>query len=56
MHAAYTKYAFFEWAEVLLDVGFDACTFYDFENLEVVITDVRGITRGYVRGFSWLPK
>jgi hypothetical protein len=50
---AYTIYALFEWLEVLLDVAFDACTLYDFSGLEVVITDVTGITRGYV---NWLPK
>ncbi|KAF2738036.1 calcofluor white hypersensitive protein precursor [Polyplosphaeria fusca] len=43
---AYTIYSFFEWALVLLDVGFDAVTFIEFSNLEVVIKDVRGITRG----------
>jgi Frag1/DRAM/Sfk1 family len=51
--SAYTKYAFFEWSLVLLDVAFDACTVYDFESLEIVLKDVNGITRGYV---SWLPK
>jgi hypothetical protein len=50
---AYTIYALFEWLAVLLDVGFDACTLYDFSGLEVVITDVTGVTRGYV---NWLPK
>jgi hypothetical protein len=50
---AYTIYAFFEWALVLLDVGFDACTVFDFSSFEVVIRDVRGISRGYV---PWLPK
>jgi len=44
---------FFEWALVLLDVGFDACTVFDFSSFEVVIRDVRGISRGYV---PWLPK
>jgi hypothetical protein len=50
---AYTKYAFFEWSLVLLDVAFDACTMYDFESFEIVIRDVKGVTRGYV---PWLPK
>jgi hypothetical protein len=50
---AYTIYAFFEWALVLLDVAFDACTVFDFESFKVVIRDVRGISRGYV---PWLPK
>jgi hypothetical protein len=52
-YTAYTIYALFEWAVVLLDVGFDACTVLDFEGLEIVVRDVKGITRGYV---SWLPK
>jgi Frag1/DRAM/Sfk1 family protein len=53
VNTAYTKYAFFEWSLVLLDVAFDACTMYDFEGLEIVLRDVRGVTRGYV---PWLPK
>ncbi len=51
--AAYTIYAFFEWALVLFDVSFDAVTAIDFENFEVVIKDVKGMSRGYVQ---WLPK
>ncbi|KAF1810652.1 calcofluor white hypersensitive protein-like protein [Eremomyces bilateralis CBS 781.70] len=43
---AYTIYAFFEWALVLLDVGFDAVTMLDFDGVEVVVKDIRGITRG----------
>jgi len=50
---AYTKYAFFEWALVLFDVSFDAVTALDFENFELVIRDVKGMSRGYVQ---WLPK
>lgn len=50
---AYTTYAFFEWALVLLDVGFDACTAYDFSGFELVVRDVSGSGRGYV---YWLPK
>jgi hypothetical protein len=50
---AYTIYSFFEWTLVLLDVGFDACTVFDFESFEITIRDVNGITRGYV---PWLPK
>lgn len=50
---AYTIYAFFEWTLVLLDVAFDAVTFYDFSGLELVIKDVKGSSRGYVQ---WLPK
>lgn len=51
--AAYTKYAFFEWAQVLFDVGFDTVTVLDFASFELVIRDVKGLSRGYVR---WLPK
>ena len=50
---AYTIYAFFEWALVLFDVGFDAVTALDFENFELVVKDVKGASRGYVH---WLPK
>lgn len=50
---AYTTYAFFEWSLVLLDVAFDACTMFDFEGFEITLTDVKGVTRGYV---PWLPK
>lgn len=45
---AYTIYAFFEWALVLLDVAFDAVTVSEFRNFEIVIKDNRGIARGYV--------
>ena len=50
---AYTKYAFFEWALVLFDVGFDAVTTIDFQNFEIVVKDVKGFSRGYVQR---LPK
>jgi len=50
---AYTTYAFFEWTLVLLDVAFDAVTALDFEAFELVIKDVKGSSKGYVR---WLPK
>ncbi|KAF4126180.1 calcofluor white hypersensitive protein [Geosmithia morbida] len=43
---AYTTYAFFEWALIVLDVGFDAVTALDFNGLEVVIKDVKGSSRG----------
>lgn len=46
--AAYTIYAFFEWALVLLDVGFDAVTMFEFQHFEIVIKDVRGVSRVYV--------
>ena len=51
--AAYTIYAFFEWALVLFDVAFDAVTAVDFDNFEIVVKDVTGVSRGYV---PWLPK
>lgn len=50
--AAYTIYAFFEWALVLFDVAFDAVTILDFDSLEIVVKDVKGLSRGYVQ---WLP-
>ena len=50
---AYTIYAFFEWSLVLLDVAFDAVTAMDFSSLELVVKDVKGLSRGYVH---WLPK
>ncbi|ORY06025.1 calcofluor white hypersensitive protein-like protein [Clohesyomyces aquaticus] len=43
---AYTTYAFFEWSLVLLDVAFDAVTAIEFANFEIVVKDLRGITRG----------
>lgn len=46
---AYTTYAFFEWALILFDVGFDAVTALDFETFEVVVKDVKGLSRGYVQ-------
>jgi hypothetical protein len=45
---AYTTYAFFEWTLVLLDVAFDAVTVVEFQNFEIVVRDVKGISRGYV--------
>jgi hypothetical protein len=45
---AYTIYAFFEWSLVLLDVAFDAVTMIEFANFEIVVKDVRGLSRGYV--------
>lgn len=50
---AYTTYAFFEWSLVLLDVAFDAITALDFDSFEVVVRDVKGVSKGYVQ---WLPK
>ncbi|KAK4556251.1 Protein cwh43 [Recurvomyces mirabilis] len=43
---AYTIYAFFEWTLVLLDVGFDAVTAIDFAGLELVVKDIKGMSRG----------
>jgi hypothetical protein len=45
---AYTIYAFFEWSLVLLDVAFDAVTALDFSGFEIVVKDVKGLSRGYV--------
>lgn len=45
---AYTIYAFFEWALILFDVAFDAVTMYDFSSFEIVVRDVKGLSRGYV--------
>jgi len=50
---AYTIYAFFEWALILFDVGFDAVTAIDFQTFEISIRDVKGTSQGYVQ---WLPK
>lgn len=50
---AYTRYAFFEWSLILFDVGFDAITALDFDTFELVVRDVKGVSRGYVQ---WLPK
>ncbi|KAI9787757.1 MAG: hypothetical protein M1839_000289 [Geoglossum umbratile] len=43
---AYTTYAFFEWALILFDVGFDAVTALDFEGFELVVRDVKGVSKG----------
>jgi len=43
---AYTTYAFFEWALILFDVGFDAVTALDFETFELVVKDVKGASKG----------
>ena len=39
--AAYTRYAFFEWSLIGLDILFDSFTLYDFAGLEVRIVDTR---------------
>ena len=51
--SAYTTYSFFEWSLILLDVGFDGVTAFDFEGFELIVRDVKGASRGYV---YWLPK
>ncbi|RMZ90266.1 hypothetical protein DV736_g2533, partial [Chaetothyriales sp. CBS 134916] len=43
---AYTIYAFFEWALILFDVAFDAVTALDFSTFELVVRDVKGLSRG----------
>ncbi|VBB80665.1 Putative protein of unknown function [Podospora comata] len=43
---AYTIYAFFEWALIVLDVSFDAVTALDFDSLEITIRDVKGASKG----------
>ncbi|KAH9214997.1 calcofluor white hypersensitive protein-like protein [Leptodontidium sp. 2 PMI_412] len=43
---AYTIYAFFEWALILFDVGFDAVTALDFDTFELVVKDVKGSSKG----------
>ncbi|KAL8900557.1 MAG: hypothetical protein Q9192_001001 [Flavoplaca navasiana] len=43
---AYTIYAFYEWALILFDVGFDAVTALDFDGFELVVRDVKGSSRG----------
>jgi Frag1/DRAM/Sfk1 family len=50
---AYTIYAFLEWSLILFDVGFDAVTALDFASFELIVKDVKGLSRGYV---PWLPK
>ena len=52
-YAAYTTYAFFEWALILFDVAFDAVTALDFDTFELVVKDTKGTSKGYV---YWLPK
>ncbi|KAK3312905.1 Frag1/DRAM/Sfk1 family-domain-containing protein [Apodospora peruviana] len=43
---AYTIYAFFEWSLILFDVAFDAVTALDFDTFEVVVRDVKGVSKG----------
>lgn len=63
---AYSIYAFFEWALIILDVSFDAITVLDFDALEIRVVDVKGVTAAdqYERympqsgrkhhGFGWI--
>ncbi|KAK3631620.1 Protein cwh43 [Elasticomyces elasticus] len=51
---AYTIYAFFEWALVLLDVGFDAVTAIDFQAFEIVVREVGGKGSGEKRSDTLL--
>ncbi|KAL1955432.1 hypothetical protein VTO42DRAFT_8588 [Malbranchea cinnamomea] len=46
---AYTKYAFFEWSLIVFDVGFDAVTALDFNGFEIIVRDVKGISRGHTK-------
>ncbi|KAI1385996.1 Frag1/DRAM/Sfk1 family-domain-containing protein [Hypoxylon trugodes] len=50
---AYTTYSFFEWSLILFDVAFDAVTALDFDTFEIVVKDVKGLSKGYVQ---WLPR
>ncbi|KAI0475686.1 Frag1/DRAM/Sfk1 family-domain-containing protein [Xylariaceae sp. FL0804] len=43
---AYTTYAFFEWSLILYDVAFDAVTALDFDTFEIVVKDVKGLSKG----------
>lgn len=36
---AYTIYAFFEWSLVLLDVGFDTVSVFDFDKFELRVVE-----------------
>lgn len=51
--SAYTIYAFFEWSLILFDIGFDAVTVLDFKTFEIVVRDIKGLSKGYV---EWLPR
>ncbi|KAI9850988.1 MAG: hypothetical protein M1838_004680 [Thelocarpon superellum] len=46
---AYTIYAVFEWNAVLLDVAFDAVTYLDFDGFEVIVRDLKGVSKGAAR-------
>lgn len=42
---AYTIYAFFEWALIVLDVAFDSITAWDFSGLEINIVDTQNVVK-----------
>ncbi|KAI0141737.1 Frag1/DRAM/Sfk1 family protein [Xylariaceae sp. FL1272] len=44
---AYTTYSFFEWSLILYDVAFDAVTFLDFQNCEIVVRSLNDPHNGY---------
>ncbi|KAI8966291.1 Frag1/DRAM/Sfk1 family-domain-containing protein [Daldinia sp. FL1419] len=43
---AYTTYSFFEWSLILFDVAFDAVTALDFDTFEIVVRDVKDLSKG----------
>lgn len=42
---AYTIYAFVEWSLVFLDILFDSLAAYDLPSLEIVVQDLKGVTK-----------
>jgi hypothetical protein len=52
---AYTKYAFLEWSLILFDVSFDAVTALDFEGFELVVRDIKGVSRGQLKATTYVP-
>ncbi|KAI9822117.1 MAG: hypothetical protein M1832_003119 [Thelocarpon impressellum] len=46
---AYTIYAVFEWAVVLIDVAFDAVTYLDFDGFDIIVRDIKGTSKGDYR-------
>ncbi|OTB03228.1 hypothetical protein M426DRAFT_322018 [Hypoxylon sp. CI-4A] len=43
---AYTTYSFLEWSLILFDVAFDGVTALDFDTFEIVVRDVKGLSKG----------
>ncbi|KAJ2891481.1 hypothetical protein MKZ38_000325 [Zalerion maritima] len=43
---AYTTYAFLEWSLILFDIAFDAVTALDYSTFELVVRDVKGVSKG----------